>query len=724
MFHLSTIAMNPKLFCMKSLKDALKSVDLAIYCKNILVSDIVNSNSEDRARLRLLSDSYNALTELHIPIYFDDIFNPCRFYSSYFKPLFSKGLRELNLSINDKTFLIIIDFSLSRPVISFYAGSKSQSILSTLKASSSLFDQHEYASGQPAWSLYLDFIVNKYYTCNNNSPNAEHLSEIIKLESYPFDQSFASNSSSDFSVILPPLVGNLGETFASDDLLNIGNNSLFLTPFLRKGSDFTSFRYKLFISFCISVDIPIAFDPLFVPSSAEYPFSLRKLLANLHADLACGVTTTELFESFSLLHHSLKDHSRSSFSNFVDDACNAWVIIFASYEYYTASYDSSVDFTANAFTYAIASESQGSPVVLVGRNNFTGGYGKILDMYVAMLQHLKRQFTCIDIKNSQPFGPSLGNTKFSTDENGTFRCDRDSSVIIIDTPPNAQNFNISDEVSNLMISTIAESESIPKDWISLLSRYKRILIPTDFNRHTFSESGVPFDSLGIVPYFVDSSFFCRLNSPDYSILRILCIASSNNRKDIASIFRILNGLVSRGVEFKMVLKYMHNVDTLLKTLQDSHGIPRDSINYLVRDGCLSIIGGNVSDDFIRDLHRSSNIYLTTERSKGWDLPAHEAMSCGNPVVSIWGSASSFLNANNSFLVHGHRNLCVTDSSLHTNAALYSNSYWQDVSVDSFVHILHMLSKRTDLIRIKGLNAILDARSYNVSRSSAYLRQYI
>eukprot|EP01127_Copromyxa_protea_P018851 TRINITY_DN6015_c0_g1_i3.p1 TRINITY_DN6015_c0_g1~~TRINITY_DN6015_c0_g1_i3.p1 ORF type:complete len:748 (-),score=127.96 TRINITY_DN6015_c0_g1_i3:46-2289(-) len=205
-----------------------------------------------------------------------------------------------------------------------------------------------------------------------------------------------------------------------------------------------------------------------------------------------------------------------------------------------------------------------------------------------------------------------------------------------------------------------ETDGIPSDWVAPCNSddIDEIWVPTEFNRETFSESGVNASKLFIVPELTDVLHFKAethepLLSRTVSGYTFLSIQKWEERKAWKSLLRAYFD------EFKGEYSSRINLIILARMTVES-----EYIYDLFVDGYLNETSTSRDDlpriTFIKDfvpynllpaLYNSADAFLLPSHGEGWGLPLMESMAMNKPTIGTkWSGNLAFMTEYNSLLV--------------------------------------------------------------------------
>ncbi|MFJ5713994.1 glycosyltransferase [Neobacillus sp. NPDC093127] len=207
--------------------------------------------------------------------------------------------------------------------------------------------------------------------------------------------------------------------------------------------------------------------------------------------------------------------------------------------------------------------------------------------------------------------------------------------------------------------TLFETDRLPLHWANICNDLDEIWVPTQFNYHTFTESGVDSSKVHVVHYPIESSIYAKAFDPypfsaEVKSFKFLYTLAFDYRKGLDLLIQSYCKEFSSTDNVSLILKIyvpgwisQENIIELLTSY-----IPDKGNNPHI----YFIIENTPREDLLR-LYSSCDCYVSTERACGWGMPQMEVMAMGKPVISInWGGVTEYMNEHNSFLIEPEQEL--------------------------------------------------------------------
>ncbi len=205
--------------------------------------------------------------------------------------------------------------------------------------------------------------------------------------------------------------------------------------------------------------------------------------------------------------------------------------------------------------------------------------------------------------------------------------------------------------------TMFETDRIPEDWVYTCNQLSEIWVPSQFNRDTFTSSGVNPEKIRVIPCPLDFDFYSpqpgkeefRKANPQLRRFVFLSIFDWNYRKGWDILLQAFAEEFHPQEDVSLLLKIslFSNSDPMADIRKYLHSLGRD-----VHDVAnIQVISSFLSDAQIRGLYVGSDAFVLPTRGEGWGRPYMEAMAMGIPVIGTkWSGNLEFMNDQNSYLI--------------------------------------------------------------------------
>ncbi len=361
-------------------------------------------------------------------------------------------------------------------------------------------------------------------------------------------------------------------------------------------------------------------------------------------------------------------------------------------------------------------------ILLIGRFSKSTGYSYAVKSCYDAMKKMGLKVIAIDCDLLDVVGPSVGakvNIRRSIKDTQKFlevtADDQDINFVTIffDTPER-YSCAIASGRNRLIGYTMFETESLPVKWYGPLLNLDEVWIPCEFNRKTFSDGGIPAFMLTVMPLTIDFEMyqnkFPKLGIPGLKDFVFSSVVSNFNRKDVGLLLR----------SYFKVFSSLDNVSLVIKTFPRSR---EDSVLFdrFVREAVrpefdiddaklpdVHFFDSVLTSERMCQLYATTDVYVSTDRGTGWNLPAMESMAMGKAVISVnWSGSTDFMTEENSFLVEPLPQTVFVDPSLVKNLVMYAGHKWSAVNEDEFAQMMKVAYEDDALRYQKGERARRD-----------------
>jgi glycosyltransferase involved in cell wall biosynthesis len=279
--------------------------------------------------------------------------------------------------------------------------------------------------------------------------------------------------------------------------------------------------------------------------------------------------------------------------------------------------------------------------------------------------------------------------------------------------------------------SLFETHSIPHSWVGPSNSVDQVWVPSNFNKESYSLAGVDKERIRVIPIPADCDYFRpgypRIKIPGASGFIFLFVFSFGWRKGFDLLLRSYLKEFSSSEDVTLVMKvYKGNpqVSDLGKAILASASPECNHIGPAAPR--VVILPGPIPQDDLRALYASCDLYVSTDRAKGWDMPCMEAMAMGKAAATIdWSGSTQFMNSRNSFLIKPSPIMESVDGRLLAANKLYEGQLWPRVEEDEVRKVLRLAYEDRDQVREKGAIASQDIRdNYSFGRVGEYFREVL
>lgn len=239
----------------------------------------------------------------------------------------------------------------------------------------------------------------------------------------------------------------------------------------------------------------------------------------------------------------------------------------------------------------------------------------------------------------------------------------DYDTVVVHTMPEYFPFCLQREREAKVFGlTVWETTRLPKHWPQLLNAMHGLMVPCQWNRRVFFDSGVQVP-IAVVPHAFEMG--------DEETVKF-----SENIADDEFVFYSINTWTNRKAVWNTVRAYLTAFDRddpvvlVLKTSRDAlntstdwfsrnvlrrmHQSTRTALAEILQEfsnpARIVLLTDFCAEAQISALHRRGDCYVSLCRSEGWGMGAFDAGGYGNPVIMTgFGGQLDYLSAENSYL---------------------------------------------------------------------------
>lgn len=219
--------------------------------------------------------------------------------------------------------------------------------------------------------------------------------------------------------------------------------------------------------------------------------------------------------------------------------------------------------------------------------------------------------------------------------------------------------------------TVWETDRLPAHWPALINLLDAVIVPTEWNRQVFRDSGVVIPIL-VVPHLprparavtAEDRAHLRQRLPPLAGRRVFyTISTWLERKSIGPLVAAFAEAFDEKDKVALVIKTTpHDLERVRRDPgHEGEAVPvRPQFEAMIgravlRHGRLPppicLVTDDLPDGEIEALHELGDCYVSLCRAEGWGLGAFEAACAGRPViVTGWGGPLAFLRAEDAYLV--------------------------------------------------------------------------
>lgn len=326
-------------------------------------------------------------------------------------------------------------------------------------------------------------------------------------------------------------------------------------------------------------------------------------------------------------------------------------------------------------------------VVWVGRFMLMNGYAWGAKNFYAAMEQAGMRVIPVDSGTRKVLGPPHQAMVTIRSQGDSLEIEaRDPSdriVVVIHERPD--NFDIVETKGRCRLAgyTYTETEKIPYFYLDPMFEMDEMWTASDFNRDSFVDSGLPGYMVQTFPHCIDSvpyhSHRNRIEFPGARSFKFLNVVSNFNRKDLGALLRAYYSVFTAEDDVTLVIKTPGKIDGEIFQEQIVDAIKPDFEFGDPELAHVILLEEKFSDERMVALYGSCDAYVSTERGKGWDIPAMEAMASETACISVgWSANLEFMTEENSFLVRTTGNMVYVDPATVLVKEMYVGHRWAEI----------------------------------------------
>lgn len=185
-------------------------------------------------------------------------------------------------------------------------------------------------------------------------------------------------------------------------------------------------------------------------------------------------------------------------------------------------------------------------------------------------------------------------------------------------------------------STMCETDRIAGDWVQQCLKMDYIVVPNEFNKRVFIESGIPEEMVTSIRPGIDTERFPYHHRPIRDVYTFGTVGYMNERK---SVFEIIQAFVSEFEPWEPARLY-------IKSSNKDFGY----YSYLTDDR-ITVDIRHLSVPDVNNLYKSFDCFVFPSKAEGIGMPPREAMSTGLPVIVMnYSGLEEIANENYAYVI--------------------------------------------------------------------------
>lgn len=201
--------------------------------------------------------------------------------------------------------------------------------------------------------------------------------------------------------------------------------------------------------------------------------------------------------------------------------------------------------------------------------------------------------------------------------------------------------------------TMFETSKIPQSWVEECNKMDAIIVPCNWNKEVFQNSGVNVPVIVVTPG-IDPELYPiqKKEIVQKEKYKFYSVFQWSERKNPAALIRAFVSAFSGNTSVSLTIK------TYIKDYSKEEADKLRAEIISIRDSIdtksypqIILKHDKLSDKQMQDLHHSHDCFVLPTRAEGLGLPYLESMMAGNPTIGTRYSGNlEFMNDSNSYLI--------------------------------------------------------------------------
>jgi glycosyltransferase involved in cell wall biosynthesis len=258
-----------------------------------------------------------------------------------------------------------------------------------------------------------------------------------------------------------------------------------------------------------------------------------------------------------------------------------------------------------------------------------------------------------------------------------------------------------------------ETDRLPAGWAAACNGMDEVWVPSEFNRETFTRSGVAPEKLHVIPFGIDASTYDpQTVQPQYVPGRrgftFLSVFQWSERKGWDVLLKAYLKAFSAQDDVCLVLRTYSD-------REDATPIRERVYRFVLECGydpdqspAIVILDDFITDDSMPSLYRAADAFVLPTRGEGWGIPYIEAMASGLPVIATrWSAHLDFMNDENGYLIDIDGLVPLNPAIARENPFYTPDQKWAEPSVTHTARLMRQVFEQRDEAKARGVRARRD-----------------
>ena len=350
------------------------------------------------------------------------------------------------------------------------------------------------------------------------------------------------------------------------------------------------------------------------------------------------------------------------------------------------------------------------------------GYGNHLKGLLNAYMELEPE-TSLDCPLAQGWEQHVNTKELSAIKNAPFY-KREATVTI--TQPHYAQLKLSDRPRAFYPFCVFEGDKLPLSWTKWYSQKNitKILTPSTYTKNALINSGIPAESVAIIPHGVDRTVFkpipkeqlsMKINNKKFNFVFVGGWAKGDkDRKDVLTLVKAFCNEFKDNEDVGLILKINNVYNPNVNYLEEFN-----KLNLPNNKALVNIFAQPMTTEQLAQVYNNGDVFVCVSRSESFGLTFLEAISCGLPCIAVKnGGYLDFLNDKNSWLIDGELKQA-SDPEL-----IYHDTNWMYIKQESLQKVLRQAYTNSEERQQKSQQSLTDSEGWTWKNSAQKLYNLI
>ncbi|MBL8093003.1 MAG: glycosyltransferase [Anaerolineales bacterium] len=273
--------------------------------------------------------------------------------------------------------------------------------------------------------------------------------------------------------------------------------------------------------------------------------------------------------------------------------------------------------------------------------------------------------------------------------------------------------------------TMFETDRIPESWVQPLNDMDEVWVPSEFNKRTFTGSGVAADRIFVTPSGLDPEFYKPGLQAPWAIpgkrgFAFLSVFDWTYRKGWDILLNAYLRAFKPGDDVSLVIRAYRGGETQssIKARIEAH-LRAQGRSWATSPHIL-LLDQHVPAAQLPALYEACDAFVLPSRGEGWGIPFMEAMAMERAVIGPnWGGSLEFMRPEHTYLLPVEEVEVAEEGWNDAGATFFFKGHrWGEPSTEALTQVMRTVAGDPVAARAKGRAArAFIAREFNETRPS-------